>query len=127
MESDSDGLEDDVKEHEGIEDDSDTEKTPPLKFSEASSSIYKSPSKLSSSSSLPNQPNINTPSSPGSLLSTPAVTGPGALNKRKAVSPPVNSATKGIQSTFSLDYVIQREKKCLLIPPVFKDQEREEE
>lgn len=116
-----------MKEHEGIEDDSDTEKSAPLKFSEASSSIYKSPSKISSSSSLPNQPNINTPSSPGSLLSTPAVTGSGALNKRKAVSPPVSSTTKGIQSTSSLDDVIQREKRCLLIPPVFKDQEREEE
>lgn len=127
MESDSDGLEDDVKEHEGIEVDSDTEKTPPLKFSEASSSIYKSPSKLSSSSFLPSQRNINTPSSPGSLLSTPAVTGPGAPNKRKAVSPPVNSTTKGIQSTSSLDDVIQRDKRCLFISPMFKDQEREEE
>lgn len=99
-----------MKEHEGIEVDSDAEKTPPLKFSEASSSIYKSPSKLSSSSSLPNQPNINTTSLPGSLLSTSAVTGPRALNKRKAVSPPVNSTTKGIQSTSSLDYVRERKK-----------------
>lgn len=92
-----------MKDHEGMEVDSDAEKTS-WNLNEASLSNYKSPSNLPASSSLSVQPHTNPQSSPGSLLGTAAVSGSGTVGKGKAALPSVSSATTGMQTAYTLMY-----------------------
>lgn len=88
-----------MKDHEGMEVDSDAEKTS-WNLNEVSLSSYKSPSNLPASSSLSVQPHTNPQSSPGSLLGTAAVSGSGTVSKGKAALPSVSSTSTGMQTTY---------------------------
>lgn len=99
-ESDSDGSENNTKGHQGMEVDSDAEKTL-WNVNEASLSSYSCPSNLPSSSSLSFQPHANPQSSPAGLLGTTGVSGSGTVSKGKVMLPSVSSTTTGIGSTLS--------------------------
>ncbi|XP_044073969.1 bromodomain adjacent to zinc finger domain protein 2B-like isoform X3 [Siniperca chuatsi] len=92
LESDSDGSEDDMKEHGETEADSDAEKTP-LKLTKVSLSSHKSSSTLSANCSLLNLKIIKPPSLPSSLLTPTTVTSSGALSNHSTLSPSFTFAT----------------------------------
>ncbi|XP_041662878.1 bromodomain adjacent to zinc finger domain protein 2B isoform X2 [Cheilinus undulatus] len=87
LDSDSEGSEDEMKQHCGRKVDDGTDKTP-LKLTKASSSLQSSSMDLKANCSLLNLQIIKPPSLPSSLLSLhPTVTSPGALSNHSTVSP----------------------------------------